>query len=203
VTEIGGAAASGPVVAVAAGAAFTFGYAETTELLAAAGARVVGFDPLRDAALPAGTAGVVIGGGFPEVHAEALAANEGLRAELAAFDGPVHAECAGLLYLGTSLDGVPMVGRLPAAARMTPRLTLGYREAAAETASCVAAAGEVVRGHEFHRTATDPGHGASAAWRWDGVRHGFVSGRIAASYLHTHWAGHPSSARRFVEACAA
>ena len=42
---------------------------------------------------------------------------------------------------------------------MTPRLTLGYREATAETASCVAAAGDVVGGHEFHRTATDPAHG--------------------------------------------
>jgi cobyrinic acid a,c-diamide synthase len=189
------------VVAVAGGAAFTFSYPETAELLAAAGARVVPFDPLVDAGLPAGTRGVVIGGGFPEVHAEALSGNGSLRAELAGFDGPVTAECAGLLYLGTSLDGVPMCGRLDLEARMTPRLTLGYREAVAASNSPVARRGQAVRGHEFHRTATDPQHGRSAAWHWDGADHGFVAGPVHASYLHTHWAGHPSTARRFVEAC--
>lgn len=206
VGEVGGrgTCAPGPVVAVAAGPAFTFGYAETTELLEAAGARVVGFDPLRDAALPSGTLGVVLGGGFPEVYAQALSGNGSLRSELAAFDGPVLAECAGLLYLGESLDGAPMVGRLPVRSRMTGRLTLGYRDAVAVTPSCVSEAGDTVRGHEFHQTTTDPTHGDAAAWRWDDVRHGFVSGpggRVHASYLHTHWAGRPGAARRFVAAC--
>lgn len=196
-----GAGSGGVRVAVAGGAAFTFGYTETVELLVAAGAEVVTFDPLADAALPSGTGAVVIGGGFPEVHAEALSANAALRAELAAFDGPVMAECAGLLYLGRSLDGVPMVGRLPVVGHMTPRLRLGYREATAESTSAVAVAGEVVRGHEFHRTRTEPAHGPSAAWRWNGGRHGFVDGRVHASYLHVHWAGHPSVARRLVQAC--
>ncbi|GAB3178798.1 cobyrinic acid a,c-diamide synthase [Micromonospora palomenae] len=191
-----------PVVAVAGGPAFTFSYAETTELLAAAGATVVRFDPLRDSALPAGARAVVVGGGFPEVHVEALAANSALRAELADFDGPIVAECAGLLYLGRSLDGVPMCGRLPHTARMTGTLTLGYREAVAAADSPAHRTGEPVRGHEFHRTATDPGHGDRAAWRWDGGRHGFVDGRVHASYLHTHWAAHPSAARRLVEAAA-
>lgn len=193
---------SRPVVAVAGGPAFTFSYAETAELLTAAGARVVGFDPIADPGLPAGTRGVVIGGGFPEMHAEALSGNVSLRDQLAAFDGPVLAECAGLLYLGRTLDGVPMCGRLDVEARMTGRLTLGYREASAASDSPVAALGMTVRGHEFHRTATDPGHGDRPAWRWDGCDHGFVSGRVHASYLHTHWAGHPQTARRFVEACA-
>jgi cobyrinic acid a,c-diamide synthase len=192
---------SGPVVAVAGGRAFTFSYAETTELLSAAGARVVTFDPLVDPHLPAGTRGVVIGGGFPEVHAQALSGNGSLRQEIAAFDGPVVAECAGLLYLGGTLDGVPMCGRLDVEARLTGRLTLGYREAVAVTDSAVARQGDVVRGHEFHHTATDPGHGPQAAWCWDGARHGFVSGPVHASYLHTHWAGYPASATRFVEAC--
>ena len=61
-------------------------------------------------------------------------------------------------------------------------------------------AGDVVRGHEFHRTATDPGYGAQAAWAWDGGRHGFVDRGVHASYLHTHWAGNPLAARRLVEA---
>ncbi len=201
-TEVGGALTrAAPAVAVAAGAAFTFGYAETAELLGAAGARVLPFDPLHDSALPAGTRGVVLGGGFPEEYAEALAANTCLRAELATFDGPVHAECAGMLYLGQSLDGVPMCGRLPVRARMTPHLTLGYREAVAAYGSSVAAEGEVVRGHEFHRTTTDPPYGDCPAWSWGGARHGFAGRLLHASYLHTHWAGHPGAARRFVAAC--
>ncbi|MFI7575545.1 cobyrinate a,c-diamide synthase [Micromonospora sp. NPDC049497] len=200
-TAVGGPAGQNrPVVAVAGGPAFTFSYAETTELLTAAGADVVTVDPLRDPALPSGTRAVVLGGGFPEVHAEALSANASLRADLAAFDGPVVAECAGLLYLGKSLEGAPMCGRLDHTARMTGRLTLGYRDAVAAVDSPVHTAGERVRGHEFHRTVTDPGHGQHPAWRFDDADYGFVSGRVHASYLHTHWAGHPYAARRLVEA---
>jgi cobyrinic acid a,c-diamide synthase len=54
-----------PVVAVAGGAAFTFGYTEQAELLEAAGTQVAMFDPLRDEDLPPGTAGLILGGGFP------------------------------------------------------------------------------------------------------------------------------------------
>ncbi|HEU4676270.1 MAG TPA: cobyrinate a,c-diamide synthase [Motilibacteraceae bacterium] len=200
--EVGGETGTQPVVAVAGGAAFSFSYAESEELLAAAGARVVRFDPLHDDALPAGARGVVLGGGFPEVHAEALAANTAMLAQLRDFDGPMHAECAGLLYLCRELDGHPMVGRIDATARMTSALRLGYREAVAPTRTLVAAGGEVVRGHEFHRTATDPAAGEVPAWSWDGTGHGFTGPRLHASYLHAHWAGTPHAARRFVEACA-
>ncbi|CAL9290031.1 Hydrogenobyrinate a,c-diamide synthase [Streptomyces sp. SudanB91_2054] len=194
-------------VAVAGGAAFTFSYAEHTELLAAAGAEVVTFDPLRDEELPEGTAGLVVGGGFPEVYAAELSANEPLRkavAELALSGAPVAAECAGLLYLCRQLDGMPMCGVLDASARMSQRLTLGYRDAVAVSDSALAAAGTRMRGHEFHRTAVEPGAGAAPAW---GMRaperrvEGFVERGVHASYLHTHWASEPGVARRFVERC--
>nr|WSZ95382.1 cobyrinate a,c-diamide synthase [Streptomyces sp. NBC_00857] len=196
-----------PVVAVAGGSAFTFSYAEHTELLTAAGADVVPFDPLRDEQLPDGTRGLVIGGGFPEVYAPELSANEPLRkavAELAHSGAPVAAECAGLLYLARSLDGKPMCGVLAADARMSGRLTLGYREAVAIGDNALARAGTRVRGHEFHRTVLEPGAGADPAW---GVVHperrveGFVQGGVHASYLHTHWAATPDMARRFVGRC--
>ncbi|MFF3912823.1 cobyrinate a,c-diamide synthase [Streptomyces sp. NPDC001852] len=196
-----------PVVAVAGGPAFTFSYAEHTELLTAAGAEVVTFDPLRDEQLPEDTAGLVVGGGFPEVYAAELSANEPLRkaiAELALSGAPVAAECAGLLYLCRELDGRPMCGVLDATARMTERLTLGYRDAVAVGDSSLAAAGTRMRGHEFHRTVVEPGAGAAPAW---GVRapvrrvEGFVQRGVHASYLHTHWASEPGVAHRFVERC--
>ena len=196
-----------PRIAVAGGAAFTFGYAENAELLTAAGAEVVTVDPLRDQRLPAGTAGLVVGGGFPEMHAAELSANTSLRADVAALaarGGPVAAECAGLLYLARSLDGLPMGGVLDADTAMTPRLTLGYRSAVAVADSSLAAAGTRVRGHEFHRTVSTPGAGATAAWQWaPGSPEGFVSGGVHASYLHLNWAGVPDLAARFVAACAA
>ncbi|WP_435836623.1 cobyrinate a,c-diamide synthase [Streptomyces asoensis] len=196
----------GLVVAVAGGAAFTFSYAEHAELLGAAGAEVVVFDPLRDERLPEGTAGLVVGGGFPEVYAAELSANETLREEVAALAGsgaPVAAECAGLLYLCRELDGRPMCGVLDATARMSERLTLGYRDAVAVSDSVLAVAGTRMRGHEFHRTVVEPGAGTAPAW---GVRaprrvEGFVQRGVHASYLHTHWASEPGVARRFVERC--
>ncbi len=194
----------GPVrVAVAGGPAFTFGYAENEELLAAAGADVVRFDPLRDTTLPPGTDGVVIGGGFPEAYASELSANEPLRKEVAAFGGPIYAECAGLLYLARELDGAPMCGVLDAVGRMTGTLTLGYREAVAVRDSLVARVGERVRGHEFHRTAVRRGRDTEPAWQWSAAApDGFTRRNCLASYLHLHWAGRPEMATRFVGACA-
>ncbi|WP_075013101.1 cobyrinate a,c-diamide synthase [Geodermatophilus obscurus] len=196
-----------PRIAVAGGAAFSFTYRESVELLEAAGAEVVTVDPLRDEALPEGTAGLVVGGGFPEVYADALSANETLRADVAALaarGGPVAAECAGLLYLSRELDGAPMCGVLDVATRMTPRLTLGYRAAVAVTDSVLAPAGTRVRGHEFHRTTALPAAGPTPAWQWSAAGpEGFVAGSVHASYLHLNWAGSPALAERLVAACAA
>jgi cobyrinic acid a,c-diamide synthase len=204
-TEVDGPAGR-PRIAIAGGAAFTFGYAENAELLAAAGAEVVPVDPLRDEALPPGTDGLVLGGGFPEVYAAELSANEALRTDVAALTargGPIAAECAGLLYLARELDGRPMCGVLDVATTMTPRLTLGYRAAVAPTDSVLGPAGTRVRGHEFHRTRSDPPAGAMPAWRWaDAAPEGFVQGRVHASYLHLNWAGNPGLAEHFVRICA-
>ena len=191
-----------PVVAIAGGRAFTFRYAETEELLRAAGCDVAEFDPLVDAALPAGIAGIYLGGGFPEVHATELAENRCLMAELRsaiAAGIPTVAECAGLLYLCRSLDGTPMVGAVPADATMTPRLTLGYRTATSPADSVLTEKGVTVTGHEFHHTkATAPvGH---PAWQLLTGPEGFATPTLHAAYLHTHWAGYPALAQRFARA---
>lgn len=193
-----------PVVAVATGRAFTFRYAETEEMLAAAGCRVVGFDPLEDTALPAGTRGLYLGGGFPESHADELAGNRPLLNEVReAVQGglPTVAECAGMLYLSRTLDGEPMAGALDSDARMSDRLTLRYPEAVAPADTLLTRAGERVTGHEFHRTRMTPGSCARApAWEIDGTAEGFASSTLHASYLHVHWAGHPRLAARFAAA---
>jgi cobyrinic acid a,c-diamide synthase len=206
-----GLTGSRPVIAVASGAAFTFGYAEHGELLRAAGAEVVTFDPVVDL-LPDGCAGVVIGGGFPEEHAAALASNRPLLTALRAAAGagiPIHAECAGLLYLSQSLDNHAMAGVLPLRGTFGKRLTLGYRDAVAVTDSVLFDAGTRVRGHEFHRTtvtAVDDSAPSAWGWRRDGVTEteGWtLSGpgtAVHASYLHTHPAGNPEAVSRLVGA---
>jgi len=200
-----GAQGPRPVIALAEGPAFTFGYTEQAELLAAAGSQLALFDPLRDEDLPEGTSGLILGGGFPEVHAAALSANERLRDRVAALARrgvPVAAECAGLLYLARTLDGQPMCGVLDVQATMTEKLTLGYRTAVAVSDSALARAGDEVRGHEFHRTVAVPAHGEPPAWRLSsGKPEGHVTGKVTASYLHTHWAGYPRTAARFAAAC--
>ncbi|HWE88300.1 MAG TPA: cobyrinate a,c-diamide synthase [Pseudonocardiaceae bacterium] len=217
--EIGGArqdgarkdTVDGPVLAVAGGAAFTFGYQEQAELFAAAGARVELVDPLRDESLPDGTAAVVLPGGFPEQHAADLSANTALRDTVATFarsGGVVHAECGGLLYLVRELDGHPMAGVLDATAAMRPTLTLGYRDAVAAGDSVPHRAGERITGHEFHRTQVMPGAGDHPAWHWrdsagEHVTEGFSVGRVHASYLHTHAAAHPETISRLVTAAGA
>ena len=202
VTPVEGA----PVVAVAGGRAFTFTYAETTELLEAAGCRVEVFDPLTSTELPAGTRALYLGGGFPEVHAAGLTGNTALREQLrqAVADGvPTVAECAGLLYLCRSVDDVPMIGALDAEAVMSPRLTLAYRTGIAGEDTLLTRAGERFTAHEFHRTHVEPVHGDVAAWIDRGSSIGFAGPALHASYLHTHWAGAPRLAQRLADAAAA
>jgi cobyrinic acid a,c-diamide synthase len=191
------------VIAAAAGQAFTFRYTETVELLAAAGVDVVDVDPLREQDLPENCAGLYFGGGFPEVHAAELSGNAALRAEVAGAierGMPVVAECAGLLYLCRELDGLPMVGAVDATAVMTKRGKLGYRKAVSLSDNVLAANGQRVTGHEFHRTEISPAQGDSPAWGWDRKPEGFATPSLHASYLHVHWAGYPELASRFAAA---
>jgi cobyrinic acid a,c-diamide synthase len=193
-------------IAVARGPAFSFVYEENLELLRGAGAELSVFDPTSDEALPEGTDALYLGGGFPETYAEVLCANEPLRERIRAFAAsgrPVVAECGGLLYLCRSLDGHPMCAVLDAEARMTDRLSLGYREARALAGSPLAAAGALVHGHEFHYSTVEPQAGAlpatSPAWAISGRGdEGFVADKVHASYLHTHWAATPEVPRRLV-----
>jgi cobyrinic acid a,c-diamide synthase len=196
-------------VAVAGGPAFSFAYEENLELLRVAGAELSTFDPTSDA-LPEGTDALYLGGGFPETYAEALSENESLKEQVRDFacsGRPVIAECGGLLYLCRRLNGRKMCGVLDAEARMTDRLSLGYREARTLVDSPLAARETAMHGHEFHYSAVDPQAGtlpgASPAWAFLGRgEEGFVVDGVHASYLHTHWAATPEVPRRLVRSAA-
>jgi len=204
-----GAPTVAPTVGMAAGKAFSFGYAEHAELLRAAGAEVVEFDPLIDA-LPDGTDAVLLPGGFPEQFTAELSANDVVRRQindLAATGAPIHAECAGLIYLTSELDGHPMCGVLAGSARFTAHLKLAYRDAVAVTDSPMYSVGQRVVGHEFHRTAVTFTDSYQPAWVYGGgadtVRDGVVHAGVHASYLHTHPAAAPHAVVRFVAHAAA
>ena len=194
-----------PVVAVAVGNAFTFDYAEHNELLCAAGAEVVSFDPLTDS-LPQRCAALVLPGGFPEQYPEQLSANTALRSQIRelATRAPVHAECGGLTYLMSDLDGHPMCGVLAGSASFTQRLTLGYRDAVAAGDSALYAEGQRVTGHEFHRTTVQFAQPVQPAWLLRSAGNqpasdGAVQAGVHAAYLHTQPAAQPRAVRRFVE----
>ncbi len=209
--EAGEPPAHGARIAIARGPAFSFHYQENLELLRAAGAELLAFDPLADEDLPPDAGALVLAGGFPEVFAGELQANARLRAAVAAFAAarrPILAECGGLLFLCRDLDGREMCGVVPARARMAGSLSLGYREATAATATPWLAAGARVRGHEFHYSQVEPvSDPAAPAWtlraRGRAREEGFVAGAVQASYLHVHWAAHPQIPRRLALAAAA
>jgi len=189
-------------IALASGPAFSFVYPENLERLAEAGATLLPFDPLTAEALPAEVAGLYAGGGFPEVFAAALGANEPLLAALRARCGNdlvTWAECGGALWLSRSLDGTPMAGVLPAAARMTDRLHLGYRHATLRSACPLGPPGTRLRGHEHHYSQLEPaGEALSLAGRLGRGQDGFATPRLLATYLHVHLGADPAPAERFV-----
>jgi cobyrinic acid a,c-diamide synthase len=207
-------------IAVARDEAFSFIYPENLELLEEAGARVVFFSPLHDASLPAQTDGIILSGGFPEMYAAKLSANQSMKSALKTAHEhqlPILAECGGLMYLTESIRDVdgdvwPMAGLLPGTSVMTKKLRLGYRLAEAAVDGPLLTAGETVRGHEFHYSnwenrpeSLQPAfalhHRAKTEERiqWDGA----VIGNLWATYIHTHFLNAPHIAVRFVSACLA
>ncbi|MEO1400569.1 MAG: cobyrinate a,c-diamide synthase [Cyanobacteria bacterium J06635_1] len=200
-------------IAIASDQAFNFYYADNLAQLEAQGAQLVHWSPLQDE-LPE-VAGLYLGGGFPEMFAGALAANQRARSQVkqAIMAGmPTYAECGGLMYLCenlTDFDGQtwPMVGVLPTVVEMTGKLSLGYRRATALNETPLLPAGQQVIGHEFHRSALSgdlpqPVYRAQRYSAPTGEKpEGWQVANLHASYIHLHWGGRPEMARRFVAQC--
>lgn len=200
------ALADGLTLALAEDEAFNFYYPDNLDLLEQAGVRIQRFSPLHDCHLPACQM-IYLGGGYPEIHASALAENTAMHAVLQQAHRqqiPMYAECGGLMYLGDALTDESgqrhrMVGVLAGESRMGKRLTrFGYCQAEARSDTLLAASGEILRGHEFHYSDfTSPLTPVfdSSKWRDGEVIQRWHSGyqvqRTQASYLHIHFAQRP------------
>jgi cobyrinic acid a,c-diamide synthase len=210
---------SGPVsrkdvtIAVARDAAFCFYYADDLEALERAGARLVFFSPLTASRLPEADA-LFIGGGFPETHAQALAANTALRGEIreAARAGmPVYAECGGLMYLSRAIvwngERHEMTGVIPADAVMTDR-PQGRGLVVLEPAGHIPwlpAGMPHIPAHEFHYARLENVDAAAGfafkVKRGAGIRAGYdgiVSAGTVASFAHLRDTSRCRWAERFV-----
>jgi cobyrinic acid a,c-diamide synthase len=195
---------------VARDAAFCFYYQDNLDLLRRCGAELVEFSPVTGRALPADLDGLYLGGGYPELHAEALAGNTEMRravAEFVAAGAPVYAECGGFMYLTQAIVDAegrewPMAGIFPTRARLGTRLAkLGYVEVTAAGTDGWLVPGERARGHEFRYSAIDPMPDAIERI-YAGPAEGYRVRSAVASYIHLHFLSCPGMAARFVERCA-
>ena len=202
-------------LAVARDAAFCFYYQDNLDLFQAAGAEVVSFSPLHDTCLPDGVDLVYLGGGYPELHAERLAANRTMRDSLRRFHqqgGAIYAECGGLMYCCRELvnaEGrcLPMLDLLPARTVMQRRLAaLGYVTWRADGDTLFGPAGTEVRGHVFHYSHLEPlaPLQSAAHLHRDGEQpnpDGFVHQRLLAGYAHLHFGSNPQAAAALLKQC--
>jgi len=201
-------------IAVAYDEAFHFYYSHNLQLLQKAGAELLYFSPLKDPALPEGIQAVILGGGYPELHAATLSQQESMRQSIQNFvakGGTIFAECGGLMYLCRSirtLDGqdYPMLGLLPAHAIMQDKLqALGYTEVEQDQDTFLGPAGLRFRAHQFRYSLLNLDESIPTVWRLRGkrqktvIQEGYAQGRVLASYAHGHWASNPMIAKNFVE----
>jgi cobyrinic acid a,c-diamide synthase len=182
-------------IALAEDAAFHFYYAANRDWLRAQHAELVSFSPLEASSIPENPDALVLGGGFPELYAEALAANTPLLKSLReAIEAgvPCYAECGGLMLLAEAIrsargERFPMAAVVPGVMEMRPALQhFGY---------CTArdARSAPARGHEFHHAAWRGESDAANAWpvtrRRTGTtrNEGFRVHRLHASFVHLHF----------------
>jgi cobyrinic acid a,c-diamide synthase len=188
-------------IGVARDAAFCFVYRANLDLLESLGAELEFFSPLADRDLPANVDSLYLPGGYPELHAAGLAANESLKGAVRAFHdtgGAIVAECGGMLWLLDRLTPLeeapyPMVGLLAGEAHMEPRLTaLGMQEFELPAGA--------LRGHTFHHARLDSapeaiGHATNPRGR-GAAEAVFRDGGLVASFLHWYFPSNPEAAAR-------
>jgi cobyrinic acid a,c-diamide synthase len=218
ISDATGAASARCRLGLADDEAFHFYYEYNLRRLEAVGAELVGFSPTYDRQLPP-VDGIYLGGGYPEVVASRLSANQSMLNAIRDFaraGGPIYAECGGLMYLTEcirTLEGEThrMVGLIPGTAVMHDRLqAIGYATITTRADSFLGAAGTVWRGHQFRYSSLIPTppptvprlYTVAPHWGGEPFSEGFQCGNVVGSYVHSHWASNPAVADNFVRACA-
>ncbi len=199
-------------IAIARDRAFCFYYQDNLDILSAAGAELIPFSPLKDKRLPTDIDAVYLGGGYPELYAAELAANQELLTEIREWsraDGPLYAECGGFMYLTEGIwdlkgNFFAMAGVFPTVTRMKKRLAaLGYREAVVHDSRFWGRV-NCLRGHEFHYSdiTAMPDNVQRIYTLQDGRKEGYMINNTLAGYLHLHWGRTPAAAKNFIKFCA-
>ena len=201
-------------LAVARDEAFCFYYRDNLALLERLGAHLHFFSPIRDSALPDGTQGLVLYGGYPELYGKALSENTAMLAAVReAIRGgmPTLAECGGFMYLHEQMEDMeaqfwPMVGVIPGKAYRTKKLgRFGYVTLKANADSAYLPAGETIRAHEFHYFESENCGDALTAVKPDGVRSWqceHADGALLAGFPHLFYESDPNLIVRFLQRCA-
>ncbi len=198
--------AHGLRVGIAQDQAFGFYYQEDLDTLRSSGAELVPIDTLHDERLPP-VDGLILGGGFPEMFIEALAANHALRADIrraVEMGLPVYAECGGLMYLTRAIHWGErrgeMVGVIPADCTLHSRpVGRGYAwlEIVDGEASLASQEATAIAAHEFHHSrlsglSAGPHRFAYRVARGvgiDGEHDGYVYKNLLAAYCHRRGTG--------------
>lgn len=204
---------TGLSLGVARDEAFCFFYQDNLKLLRELGAELVYFSPLHDSELPRDLDGLILWGGYPELYAEQLSGNRGMRSDIQkviAHGMPYLAECGGFLYLQKSLQDMKgndweMAGVYSEKAYRTDRLgRFGYITLAANNDSQLLDKEDSIKGHEYHYFECTENGGDYCAKkpfggrRWDCIRGGE---NYAAGFPHLYYYSNPQFAAGFLRQC--
>ena len=192
-------------IAMAEDEAFHFRYQETKELLEDYGMPIIIWKPLENEKIPKEAKGLIIPGGFPELHAKQLSNSKTSLSSLKIFSKkhPIYAECGGMMLLGKSIFDIEgmeytMAEVLPFKAKKG-NLKIGYRELRSKNKSPITSFGNKLIGHEFHRwEIINESYNEKLnspwdikGWNLDFTSEGFCNHLIHASWIHLHWASSP------------
>ncbi len=198
-------------IGLASDSAFCFTYGDNTALLEECGAEIVPFSPLSDGKLPEGIGGIILSGGYPELHGEALSGNVSMLADVRekiASGMPCLAECGGFMYLHERMedsDGAmrPMAGVIKGEVRNTGKLSrFGYVSLSSEDKDSILAGGGC-RGHEFHYWDSSDCGGSWEAVKTSGkiYRVCHEEGNLVAGFPHLYYYSNPDVPYRFLLKC--
>lgn len=198
-------------IAVAYDQAFSFYYEDNLRLLRQLGAELDFFSPIKDDKLPEDTDGIILGGGYPELHLKELSENREIMKAIREKNSeglPIWAECGGFMYLGKSISvngkSYETVGLIESEFHMTDKLVrFGYQRLAALKDNIMCKNGESINCHEFHRSDADFNGEAFLGRKTNGKEWKSIiaNDNLFAGYPHLHLWSNMEFAKNFIKAC--